>query len=365
MKIRKLSAIALILALIFALSACAGSPAPENNGTKPEKEVVSEPVEKPEAPKVEEPPAPKYFSGLTGLPVEDEAAANRRPVAIMINNIKKALPQCGISRAGIVFEALAEGGITRLLAVFDDVSDVEQIGTIRSSRPYYIDFAQSVDAVYIHIGGSPEAYNELKKRDIDSFDLISGANSDMCWRDKNRIKNNGYEHSVFTSGERIMNKLEKKNVRMTRKSGYGSAFNFSNDATYSGDDATKVTARFSSYKTGTYTYDGASGLYRIGQYGQSHVDALYNQQLAFKNIFVLRMNSYVIKGDEAGRLRFESTGSGKGQYFVNGTATDITWKRDSKSAPFRLYTKDGKELPVVPGDSYVAIVPLDAEVTVE
>ena len=77
------------------------------------------------------------------------------------------------------------------------------------------------------------------------------------------------------------------------------------------------------------------------------------------------MNSYVIKGDTAGRLRFDSVGSGTGTYFVNGTATDITWKRESSSSPFKFYTSDGSELSVVPGDNYVAIVPLDATVTIE
>lgn len=348
MKSKKLSVIALVLALATMLSACGGKPATE------------QPIEEIE---VEEPKV-VYTSGLTGLEVPDEAAQNRRPVAIMINNIKKALPQFGISRAGIVFEALAEGGITRLLAVFDDVSDISQIGTIRSARPYYLDFAQSVDAVYVHIGGSPEAYSQIKSRGMDSYDLIEGRYNSMYWRDKGRIQSSGYEHSVFTSGERIMAQIEKDNVRMTRKSSYGKAFNFSPEASYEGVDATKITAEFSSYKTGTYTYDKASGMYRIGQYGTSHTDALYGTQLAFKNVFILRMNSYVIKGDTAGRLRFDSVGSGSGKYFVNGTATDITWKRESSSAPFKLYTADGAELPVVPGDNYVAIVPLDAAVTV-
>ncbi len=352
MKFKRLSVIALSLALVMLFCSCGGD--------KPEENIT--PVQPIEEIKAE--PKIVYKSALTGLPVEDEAAQNRRPVAIMINNIKKALPQYGISNAGIVFEALAEGGITRLLAVFDDVSGISQIGTIRSARPYYLDFAQSVDAVYVHIGGSPEAYSQIKSRNMDSYDLIEGRYNSMYWRDKARIQQSGYEHSVFTSGERIMAQIEKDNVRMTRDSGYKSAFNFSDDADYSGTDATKITAVFSSYKTGTYTYDKANGFYRIGQYGTSHTDALSGVQLAFKNIFILRMNSYVIKGDTAGRLRFDSTGSGTGKYFVNGTATDITWKRDGKSSPFKLYTTDGKELPVVPGDNYIAIVPLDADVTV-
>lgn len=351
MKSGRISVIALLLSLVTLLSAC-GKPAQVDEAPPPPEEII------------EAEPKVVYTSRLTGLEVESEQARNRRPVAVMINNIKAALPQFGISRAGVVFEALAEGGITRLLAVFDDVSDISQIGTIRSARPYYLDFAQSLDAVYVHIGGSPEAYSEIKKRGMDSYDLIEGRYNSMYWRDKGRIRSSGYEHSVFTSGERIMAQLEKDNVRMTRSSDYGDAFNFSPDAVYTGTDAAKITAVFSPYKTGTYTYDESNGLYRIGQYGTSHTDALYGTQLAFKNVFILRMNSYVIKGDSAGRLRFDSTGNGTGKYFVNGTATDITWKRASKSAPFKLYTASGAELPVVPGDSYVAIVPLSAAVTV-
>ncbi len=327
------------------------------------KKAVSEPLSFDDSEEIEV-TLPEYKSALTGLPVESEEASNRRPVAVMINNIKKALPQYGISNASIVFEALAEGGITRLLAVFDDIEDIEQIGTIRSARPYYINFAESLDAVYIHIGGSPEAYSQIKKDGIDAFDLIEGKNNSMYWRDKDRIKSSGYEHSVFTSGERIMEKLNSENIRMTRDEEFGPVFNFSDDVSYSGSDATKISAVFSSYKTGTYTYDESLGLYRIGQYGTSHIDALSGSQLAFKNIFLLHMNSYVIPGDTAGRLRFDSVGSGSGFYFVNGTKTDITWKRSGKSAPFEFFTADGTELSVVPGDSYVAIVPQNADISI-
>ncbi len=352
MKHKFSSVLSLMLALLLLFCSCGGN-SNDNSITpiKPLEEIKAEP-------KI------FYKSALTGLPVENEDAQNRRPVAVMINNIKKALPQYGISKAGIVFEALAEGGITRLLAVFDDISGISQIGTIRSARPYYLDFAESVDAVYVHIGGSPEAYSQIKSRGMDSYDLIEGRYNAMYWRDKDRIKQSGYEHSVFTSGDRIMERIENDGVRMTRSSSYGKAFNFSENAEYKGTDATKITAVFSSYKTGTYTYDKSNGLYRIGQYGTSHMDALSGVQIAFKNIFILRMNSYVIKGDTAGRLRFDSVGSGTGTYFVNGTATDITWKRAGSSAPFKFYTAEGNELEVVPGDNYVAIVPLDASVTV-
>ncbi len=356
MKFKRIVAILLLLAMMCLISSC-GEKGDITEG--PIEPAMAEPEPIPE------PPKPLYYSGLTGLETEDESIPEKRPVAIMINNIKKALPQYGISKAGIVFEALAEGGITRLLAVFEDISDIPQIGTIRSARPYYLDFAQSVDAVYIHIGGSPDAYSQIKSRGMDSYDLIEGRYNAMYWRDKERIRSNGYEHSVFTSGDRIMKQIEADGIRMTKKDGYEKIFNFSPDANYEGTDATSITAVFSNYKTGTYKYDKSNGLYRIGQYGTSHIDAGNNSQLAFKNVFILRMNSYVIKGDTAGRLKFDSVGSGSGMYFVNGTKTDITWSRESKSSKFRLTTADGAELAVVPGDSYIAIVPLDASVTVE
>ena len=153
---------------------------------------------------------------------------------------------------------------------------------------------------------------------------------------------------------------------MTRSSKYGSMFNFSETMPIgTAMDATKISAVFSSYKTGTYTYDGELGLYRIGQYGTSHIDAQTGGQLAFKNVFILRMDSYVIAGDTAGRLRFESVGSGDGYYFVNGEKREITWKGSAQDAPFKFYDASGAELEVFPGDSYVAIVPLNAVVNIE
>ncbi len=353
MKSKLFSLVALMLVAIFLLCSCTGNnPTPPNDDDSTPEEFEAVPVQ--------------YKSALTGLPVENESDQYRRPVAIMINNIKKALPQYGISEASIIFEALAEGGITRLLAVFEDVSDIEQIGTVRSSRPIYIDLAESIDAVYIHFGASPEAYNRLANDDIDSYDFIEGKNNSLYWRDSARIKSSGYEHSAFTSGERIADKLEADGVRMTRSSKYGSMFNFSETIPSSGvKDATKISAVFSSYKTGTYTYDEELGLYRIGQYGTTHIDAGTGGQLAFKNVFILRMNSYVIAGDTAGRLRFESTGSGTGYYFVNGEKREITWKRSAQNAPFKFYDASGAELSVFPGDSYVAIVPLNAVVNIE
>lgn len=347
---------ALTLALLFCLmmfTACSPSKDPEEPVTQ-----VSEPVPEPE-------PEPVFYSYLNGLPV-DEATSTRRPIAIMINNIRQALPQFGISKAGIIYEALAEGGITRMLAVFDQYEDIAQIGSIRSARPYYLDMAQGLDAIYFHIGGSPAAYSALSSRTIDSFDLISGSNNDLSWRDKNRIKNNGYEHSVLTSGDRIANKIAKNGLRNTRNEAYTKAFNFADDVSLeSGVSASKVTVPFSNYKTGVFTYDAENDFYRVSQHGNAHIDAGTGSQLAMKNVFVLYINSYVVKGDTAGRLAFDIVGSGKGKYITGGKAIDIKWEKESPTRSFYYTNADGSEVEVARGDTYVCIVPLNSNVTVE
>ena len=96
-------------------------------------------------------PAGEMYSYLTGEPVS-ETIGKQRPYAIMINNIDVSLPQSGVSQAEMIYEAQVESGITRLMAVFQDVDNIEKIGSIRSARHYYIDFANDNDAIYVHYG---------------------------------------------------------------------------------------------------------------------------------------------------------------------------------------------------------------------
>lgn len=352
--------LAFILMLCIVMPPLSGC---KNRGNTPDNPGESG-VEEQENNQVEEEKKPEATSRLTGLPIDKELA-NRRPVAIMINNLKKALPQYGIANAGIIFEALAEGGITRLLAVFEDFEKIEKIGTIRSARPYYLDLAQGIDAIYIHLGGSPAAYSEISKRKMDSFDYISGANSGMYWRDKERIRQNGYEHSAFTSGDRIMKRIRDVKMRTEVSDSYKNIFSFGDSVNAEGRVASQITVPFSSYKTGFYKYDKDTEVYLISQYGTAHMDARIGMQLAFKNVFILYINSYVLKGDKEGRLGMDIVGSGNGVYLTRGMAYDIKWKKSAHDAPFKLETPDGNALTILPGDSYIAIVPPSAAVKIE
>ena len=135
--------LAFILMLCIVMPPLSGC---KNRGNTPDNPGESG-VEEQENNQVEEEKKPEATSRLTGLPIDKELA-NRRPVAIMINNLKKALPQYGIANAGIIFEALAEG--VQGAAVFEDFEKIENRDN-QSARPYYLDLAQGIDAIYIHL----------------------------------------------------------------------------------------------------------------------------------------------------------------------------------------------------------------------
>ena len=124
--------------------------------------------------------------------MEPEYERNR-PVAVMLNNLKKAQPQLGNAQADIIYEVPAEGGITRMLAVYQTLDGIGTLGSIRSSRPYYIELALGHDALYVHAGGSPEAYQDLKSWKVNNIDGVNGSASQSAvfWRDQERRKTMG------------------------------------------------------------------------------------------------------------------------------------------------------------------------------
>ena len=148
--------------MICALTGCG-----EKRPAEPETQVTPPPVEEPEeAPgKEPEPYVPSGINPLTGEPMEPEYE-NNRPVAVMLNNLKAAQPQLGVSRADIIYEVSAEGGITRMLALYLEPEGLGLIGSVRSARQYYWEIAQGHDAVFIHAGGSPEFYNTKSSKGL-------------------------------------------------------------------------------------------------------------------------------------------------------------------------------------------------------
>ncbi len=325
------------------------------------------------APTVQPEPAPEpeisgVLNPLTGIFEEElsEEAAARKPVAIMINNLKKALPQRGISQADILYEMQAEGGITRLLAIFQDPSAVEEIGTVRSSRSYYIDMAQSHNAVYLHFGASQIAYDTIRARsgELIALDGIRGGyEGTLYYRDKARIQNAGYEHSVFTTGERIEETLQTLNRDLSNSS-WGTAYSFSEEhSAKSGQSAAVVTVPHSNYITAEFRYDPETRQYFRWQYGQEHYDEAYDCQLAFQNVIIPRMQTGLRGGDSYGWMKIQTTGTGDGYYCCEGKYVPITWSKDRYDAPIKYYQMDGSELAVCPGKTFVCVAKTDTEIS--
>ena len=338
-------------ALLFTLTACGPKQAPPASSSEPPDTSVLAPVE----PDPE--PVLPYVNPLTGEGCAQDISQNR-PVAIMLNNLKKALPQLGVSQADIIYEALAEGGITRMLGVFQSVEDVGDIGSVRSARDYYVSLALGHDAIFLHAGGSPGAYTAIQNWGVSAFDCVNGPyEGTLFWRDSQRKKSMGYEHSVLTSGETIQKLLPTYSVRLEHKEGYTYPQTFLPEGQKAqGDSAKSVTITFSTYKTGLFTYDPDSGLYLVSEYGQPYVDGNTGQQVAVKNVLVLRTSVSNLSGDDAGRQSIRTTGTGEGLFFCDGTVQSITWSKEKNSSPLTYYTADGQPLKLGVGKSYVNLV---------
>ena len=302
-------------------------------------------------PITEEPAA--YKNPLTGVSGISAEKADDRPVAIMINNIDIAQPiQAGIGAADIVYETEVEGGITRLMAVYQDVTKAERIGSIRSARYPYIDLALGHNAIYLH-HGEDTTYCGPHLKDIDDINI-----------DENnyavRIPNGkSYEHTLYTYGEKLWSGLVNDGYKTERGSSepWVNFADEDNPVTLA-NAAASVTVPFSgSYKT-VFKYDSAAGTYTRYFGNTLRKDYVTGGKTEVKNVFVLLTT---IKNYPDGLHRQVFLESGNGYYFTNGTYTPIKWSKGAAKNALKFTNTDGKELTVSPGSSWVCIAGLKSE----
>jgi len=329
-------------------------PSPSETPVETPVETTTEPS--PEPTTVTEPEYTGPVDPLTGLPTETDISGNR-PLAIMINNHRQAQPQLGVSKADIIYETLAEGGITRMLAIFQDVTDVGVIGSIRSARLYYVDIAQSYDAIFIFAGGSDEAYTALSNRKITRLDGVNGSQTQIFYRDPNR-KNLDFEHQLVTSSDRIAKYFPTYNLKMEHDKGYTHNLSFAKDGTpENGYTAMNFTVKFSSNsKTTSFSYNTEDMLYYLSQYGGDYKDGDDKSQVAVTNVLILQTSISAIPGDTAGRLKIVTKGTGTGYFVCGGRYIEINWSRANDTSQFVYTLKDGTPLVLGQGKTYVCIV---------
>ena len=293
------------------------------------------------------------------LQIVDENSTSR-PYAVMINNNHAAWPQCGVQDAYLVYEIIAEGGITRMMALYKD-QDTAKIGSIRSARHYFLDYAKENDAIFVHWGGSPQAYNNLGS--IDSLDGIA-LEGTVFFRD--RTLNRDYEHTGFTSMENVKEYAEKNGY--TRDTKKDLLLNYSveeiNMSELEGaEEATSVDIKYSDYHTTSYEYDIDNKVYKRSMSGKANVDLETGEQYTAKNIIIYKVENYSL--DSYGRQELENIGDGTGYLVTGGYVVPITWEKTSHSEQTVYKYTNGEEIVVNDGNTFIQICPINSKITIE
>lgn len=293
---------------------------------------------------------------LTGRMDLKKDAVGKRPVAVMINNIETAQSvQTGLGDADIVFENLAEGGISRLMAVYSDIASVGQIGTIRSLRYSYIDLAATFDAIPVHCGADNDyATPHLKSLKLSSFDL-GAKDSSVQFREKN---GKATEHTLYTKGSMLSEGLAKSKLRQKLDSNQpDTAFQFGQpDASVPAGDTSCVKAHvsMSSSYTTDFIYDETEKTYTRCPNGKTLKDYKTGKPVSVKNVFFLYTN--VTLFDDNYHTKTSLSG-GEGVYISDGASKPIRWKKGSASSPLVFTDEEGSELTVNAGSSWICLVP--------
>lgn len=278
---------------------------------------------------------------IDGARVEPEMASGTL-FAVMIDNTPEAQPSAGLEQAPLVVEAPAEGGISRLLAFFLTGQSVDAIGPVRSARPYFIDFARIFDALYLHVGGSPDALDRLKSV---SWNIDEYSNGQYFWRSGKRER----PHNVFTSSENIRRLALKK----TAADAYKPLWFFGDDIPPEKLGMGSVMDINYGVTTVEWRYNKDQNLYERSTYGAPHTTVDKNQ-LKAANVAVVTNPLRVI--DAEGRLEVRTVGSGKALFLQNGNSIEGTWHRLSPNSALKFFDAKSNEMRLARGTIWIEVV---------
>lgn len=292
-----------------------------------------------------------YRMPLTGLPAVQPMVT--RPVLVTVENSPQARPQSGLDKADVVYEVLAEGEITRFLAIYQS-QQADAIGPVRSMRPYFVQIGDGFDAVLVHAGWSSDAMVMMQQKKINHLDQVYGDDA-FYWRSKERKA----PHNLYTSTEKIQQGVEKRKFRQEWDP---RSINFASENTRMFLEQSGQTVNIpypSGYKV-SYEYDLTSKLYKRSMLGKPHLDKETKEQLTAKNLMIIEAAHKVL--DKEGRRAVDVLGPGKGIILQEGRAQNVTWER--KNGIIRALL-NGKEIPMLAGNTWVQIVPTGTKVTIE
>ena len=301
------------------------------------------------------PAPPKYYSPLTGLELAHQADITIPVTAVMIENSPDARPQSGLKSAGVVFEAIAEGGITRFAAIYQGTMPA-LIGPVRSVRPYYVSWIAPFDASIAHVGGSYNALQEVRNgsyRDIDQF-----FNGGSYWRATDRYA----PHNVYTSGTNLDALMIKKGYTSSTFTGFTRVDPALTDAQKpQGAPATAISVSISGYYYDpSYVYDPTTKTYPRTLEGTPQLDREAGQ-LAPSVMIVMKVPT-VLGFEDGYREQMTTIGTGTAYVFQHGQVYQGTWSKTGQRDQLKFLGPDGKEIPLDRGQTWITAIPTEKSV---
>lgn len=299
-----------------------------------------------------------YTNRLTGQTNLPSYMLGKRPVAVVLNNYVKSLPHNGISLADVVVEAEAEGGITRLLALYADWYDLPKVGSVREARLHFLDMAQSFDAIMISFGASSETTQAAKIRQYTFLNAMNFSDGQLSYRDEALLAIRNREHTVVTEGKLMKNTVNSRSIRED--------YLDTAPATYFKVAAQNEIIKPAQYRARSvflpvgmeaeYKYDSARGVYLRYCAGAAQTDLNTGEQVAVTNVCILFAQQRQNSTDES-LVTIELT-SGEGYYFTMGRGQKIYWQREgAEGGRIVLYDDKGAELALNQGRTWVNIIP--------
>lgn len=289
------------------------------------------------------------YQALNGLEITDPVLASRRPLAVVVENHPDARPQSGLSQADLVYETVAEGGITRFLAIYQ-TRQAENIGPIRSARTYFADIANELGAVFAHVGGNSDVLADLKANQWPRL-----LNLDQFFNDQlfHRISQRPMPHNVYSSVEKLYS-FTKTDEAQEQKSYPEWLYT---DAFAGSPGADKVVVKFSepAYEA-SYVYSSSKAAYERYLAGRPHLDAEGNSPIYTKNIIVQSVRTWSVKTDTPLSIAMDLSSGGPAYVFAQGRVVVGAWKKASDGRT-RYYDSAGKEIGLLRGVTWVELVP--------
>ena len=285
---------------------------------------------------------------------------SERPIAVMIDNHSGAWPQAGLDKAYMVYEIIVEGGETRLMAVFKG-QDIDNIGPIRSSRHYFLDYALENDAIYVHYGWSPQAKSDISRLSVNNINGIYYGNSNF-----RRVKTKKAPHNVMTSTDKILSIAKNSKYRTT--SNEESVLNYSSEEVKLNDgiDAENIKITHSYLHSVKYEYDSKTKRYTRYARGKLQKDYTSGGSLTTKNIIIECVkNSALNDGSGKDRQIISNIGTFDGYYITNGKAIKIKCTKKSRDSKTVYKDIKGNIISVNDGNTWINLCPSLEDISIK